>query len=216
MAFIIFAGFARSYYLKGVFGTPALPLLLHVHGLVMTTWFVLFFVQVRLVATDRTDIHRRLGVAGAAVAGLVVTVGGGTALKRAHLHFTENPNTTTLRFLPLLFEILLLFAIFVTAAILLRGRPDFHKRLMVLASLSIIQPATDRLPLHFPDSFSSWEFIGLADLCIALCIVADAFRNRRLHPVWIWGSLVVLTTQIVVMAVGNTLAWHRIAVSLVK
>ncbi len=82
MALIILAGFARSYYLKGVFGTPALPLLLHVHGLVMTTWFALFFVQVRLVATHRTDIHRRLGVAGAAVAGLVVTVGAGTALGR--------------------------------------------------------------------------------------------------------------------------------------
>ena len=50
-ALIVFAGFARSYYLKGVFGTPALPLLLHIHGLVMTAWFVLCFVQARLVAT---------------------------------------------------------------------------------------------------------------------------------------------------------------------
>jgi hypothetical protein len=39
---VVLVGFARTYYLKGLFGAPSLPLLLHVHGAVMTTWFVLF------------------------------------------------------------------------------------------------------------------------------------------------------------------------------
>jgi hypothetical protein len=47
---IVFAGFARSYYLKGAFGSPDLAPLVHLHGLVMTAWIALFFVQVRLVA----------------------------------------------------------------------------------------------------------------------------------------------------------------------
>src|SRR5258708_37817452 len=64
-ALITFIGFAQTYYLKVLFGTPPLRLLLHIHGLVMTTWFVLFFVQVRLIAVHRRDLHRRLGVAGA-------------------------------------------------------------------------------------------------------------------------------------------------------
>src|SRR5260221_933804 len=66
-ALVVFAGFARTYYLKGAFGTPDLSTLKHLHGFVMTAWFTLFLVQVRLVATGRTRIHRKLGVAGAVV-----------------------------------------------------------------------------------------------------------------------------------------------------
>jgi len=40
---LVFAGFARTYYLRRVFGFPALPGFLHLHGLVMSLWFVLFF-----------------------------------------------------------------------------------------------------------------------------------------------------------------------------
>src|SRR5260221_10613059 len=59
----MFAGFAPTYYLKGAFGTPDLSTLRHVHGVVMSAWFALFLVQARLVATGRTQIHRKLGVA---------------------------------------------------------------------------------------------------------------------------------------------------------
>ena len=48
---IVLTGFARTYYLKSFFGTPALPgLLVHLHGIVMTSWVVLFVTQVSLVA----------------------------------------------------------------------------------------------------------------------------------------------------------------------
>src|SRR5260221_10799719 len=39
--FFVFAGFARTYYLKAAFGAPDLSALKHLHGLVMTAWFVL-------------------------------------------------------------------------------------------------------------------------------------------------------------------------------
>jgi hypothetical protein len=77
------AGFARTYYLKFAFGTPALPWLLHVHGALMTSWFALFFVQVNLIAARRVVLHRRLGVAGAVLAGLIVVVGIAVALHGA-------------------------------------------------------------------------------------------------------------------------------------
>jgi hypothetical protein len=71
---IVLTGFARTYYLKGVFGTPALPGLVHLHGIVMTLWVAFFVVQVRLIAEHRTDLHRRLGVLGGLLAGVVVVV----------------------------------------------------------------------------------------------------------------------------------------------
>ena len=63
---IVLIGFSRTYYLKGWFGTPALPgLLVHLHGIVMTSWVVLFVTQVSLVATGRTRTHQRPGILGA-------------------------------------------------------------------------------------------------------------------------------------------------------
>jgi hypothetical protein len=67
----IFLGFARTFYLKTYFATPALPLVLHVHGAVFTSWILFFVAQTALIADDRVQVHRRLGYAGAFLAGAV-------------------------------------------------------------------------------------------------------------------------------------------------
>src|SRR5678815_2792955 len=64
MVLAVFVGFSRSYYLKGLYGAPELPALFHVHGLLFTTWMLFLVMQTALVATRRTPLHRRLGVAG--------------------------------------------------------------------------------------------------------------------------------------------------------
>src|SRR5271168_1517641 len=73
-ALILFAGFAHTFYLRLVFETKGLPLLLHLHGLLFTAWFVLFFVQARLVARHHVDLHRKLGIVGAVLAPLCAGV----------------------------------------------------------------------------------------------------------------------------------------------
>ena len=78
----VFLGFSRTYFLKSYFGTPELSLLVHLHGLVFTSWVLLFLAQTTLVATDRTDLHRRLGVGGAVLAALLLIVGTTTAILR--------------------------------------------------------------------------------------------------------------------------------------
>jgi hypothetical protein len=69
---IAVGGFAQSYYLKTLFETPALPTALHLHGIIMSAWCLLFAVQTLLVATHRVQVHRRLGIFGAVIAVLVV------------------------------------------------------------------------------------------------------------------------------------------------
>jgi hypothetical protein len=217
-ALIIFAGFAQTYYLKGLFGTPPLRLLLHIHGLVMTTWFVLFFVQARLVAAHRTDLHRRLGVFGAVVAGLVLVVGTAVALSQGHLHLVRNETLSEppLVFLTVPLGGLLLFGTFVAAAILLRRRTDYHKRLMVLSCLSILPPGIDRLPLHFIENAGRLTLFGLNDLCVVICVAYDTFKNRRLHPAWVWGSAMFVGLQILTLMIRDTPVWLRIAGWLLK
>ena len=217
-ALVTLVGFAQTYYLKFLFGTPPLRLLLHIHGLVMTGWIVLFLVQVRLVAVHRTDLHRHLGVAGAVLAGLVLLVGATVALSQGHLHLIANnePIEPPLVLLPVTLGILLLFGTFVTAAILLRNRADYHKRLMALACLSILSPGIDRLPLHFIVYAERLTLFGLNDLCIALCIAYDTFKSRRLHPAWVWAGALIVSLQIVTLVVRNTSVWLRMAEWLLK
>jgi hypothetical protein len=213
LSLIVLVGFAQTYYLKVLFGTPPLRLLLHVHGMVMTAWVVLFAVQVRLVAAHRTDVHRRLGAVGAVVAGLVLVVGVPVALVQGHLHFVLNdtPIEPALVFLPVPLGVLLLFATFVTAALLLRSRAAYHKRFMALACLSILLPGLDRLPLQFIENADRWVLFGLNDVGIAICVAYDALKQRRVHPAWIWGGAMLLGVQILTLTLRNTPTWLRIA-----
>ncbi len=72
---ILLTGFAPTLYLRAAFDSPAIPLYLHVHGAIVTCWFILLVVQTSLIAIRRTDIHRRIGVAGAILACSVVIAG---------------------------------------------------------------------------------------------------------------------------------------------
>src|SRR5258708_21516131 len=137
MPLIVLAGFGRTYYLKGFFGNPPLPgLLVHLHGLVMTSWVVLFIAQVSLVASRRTRIHQRLGVLGAMLAGLIVVIGVLTAIAAAPRG--ASPGPPALQFLVIPLGDLLVFAILVGTALYFPSPLlHFHKRLTLLPPLHL-------------------------------------------------------------------------------
>ncbi|HEX7530067.1 MAG TPA: hypothetical protein VF333_02905 [Pyrinomonadaceae bacterium] len=212
---IVLAGFARSYYLKGFFGTLALPsLLVQLHGLVMISWVVLFVTQVSLVATGRTRIHQRLGVFGAILAALIVIVGVLTAIAGAARGATPGP--PALQFLVVPLVDMLVFATLVgTALYLRRRRLDIHKRLMLLAAVNLLAPAIARIPLHFIETGGALAFFGLTDVCLLACVAFDTVKNRRLHPVFLWGTLLIIASQPLRLMLAGTDVWMRFATTLV-
>jgi len=188
---LVFWTFARTFYLKPFFRTPALPLLLHVHGAVMTGWVVLLVVQSSLIAAHRVRWHRRLGVFGVCWGGLVVLLGSVTTVNAAarevrhHTAFASSQVLITgLDLLQMLF-----FAMLVSAAVWFRNRPDYHKRLMLLTIVCMLPDALARLPV----SFMSNELIlvGLYGF-VVVSVAIDTLRNRRLHPVFGWGGAIIL------------------------
>lgn len=212
---IIFAGFARTYYLKFLFGTPALRLLLHIHGLIFTLWFVLFFVQTRLVARHRIDLHRRLGIFGAVLAPLAACVAMTVAYQAAKRGFLADHSLTILRLRPFALDLgsSLTFALLVAAALYFRRRSDIHKRLMVLASCSILLPALGRfleqIPLHFFHAGGLWGLVGFTDVTPIVCILYDTAKHRHLHPGFAWGGLALFSSLPVFMFIGNTNLWFN-------
>lgn len=208
---LVFAGFARTYYLKGLYGAPELSVLVHVHGAVMTMWYALFVVQVRLVATHRVAVHRKLGIAGAYLAGLVAGLGTMVSIGLAKRRLLAHPDSTDAAFLLglQLFAIVMVFAILVFLGIRERRRPDYHKRYMTLAMLSVLGPAITRLPLSFVANHNVTVAIVLSLSCIVICVVVDWIRNRRLHPVFGWGGTMMIASMFVFAGLCQTPAWIR-------
>lgn len=220
---VVFAGFARTYYLKTFFGTPALPWLLHLHGALMTSWFVLFVVQTRLVAARRIQVHRRLGVFGGVLVVLIVIVGVAVALRFGGEHAHSPDRSHTLQFMGFVLFALLIFAILVGAALLLRRRLDYHKRLMLLSCLSLVGPGLIRLPLkHVPfvaflKTGGPLGLFGLDLLLVYACVAYDTWRNHRLHPAFVCGTLLMafLDLPFISMFLSSP-TWTRFAAWLVS
>jgi hypothetical protein len=144
-AAIVFAGFARTFYLRSHFVHAPLAMLLLMHGAVFTPWLVLLLVQVSLVAAGRVDLHRRLGMAGAGLAAVMAVLGMATLLYAGRHGFSPPGGPPPMVFLVIpLFDILMFEGLFI-AAFLHRRRPQTHKRLMVLATIAILPPAVARL-----------------------------------------------------------------------
>jgi hypothetical protein len=207
---VVLAGFARTYYLKGFFDTPPIPgLLVHIHGIVMTSWVVLFVTQIVLVANRRTKLHQRLGVWGAILALLVFCVGILTAIAGAARGSTPGP--PALQFLVVPIFDMVVFAILVGAALYYRRRLEMHKRLMLLASLSLLSAAFARIPLDFVLTGGPLAFFGLTDLFVIVCVAADTIRNRRLHPAFVWGTLLIICSQPLRIMLSGTNLWNTFA-----
>lgn len=202
-AAVVFAGFERTYYLKNVFRTPRLPLLLHVHGILFTLWLLLFLVQPLLVTFKRIELHRRLGFAGGLLAIGMTTVIVLTSIEVTKPGFRAGP-PAPLKFLSLPLINILVFAILVALGFWFRTRPETHKRLMLLATISLLPAAISRLPLAFIQSHGALGFFGPADLVLLACIAYDAITRRKVYPAYIWGGILLIASQPACVYVGET------------
>jgi hypothetical protein len=222
---IVFAGFARTYFMRGLFFHDSLPWLLHLHGALMTSWFALFFGQTYLVASHRVQLHRRLGVLGAVLAALIVVVGATVALRfgAREMNTPQLDGPPALASMGFLFAALLAFALLVGAALLLRRRREYHKRLMLLSCLFLIGPGLarisfDRVPsLAFLRSGGPAGLFGLDLLVLYTCVAWDTWRYRRLHPAFAAGALLLIAMDLpFIWRFLSTPTWTHFATWLVS
>lgn len=207
--------FARTYYFKLLFGTPVLPVLLHVHGAVMSGWVVLLALQSGLIAANRVRWHRRLGVFAACWAALVVALGSVTTIHAAAREVRAQTETAPIQVVIMGLELLqmLFFAGLVTLAILWRRRTDIHKRLMLLTIACMLPSVLARLPVSFMSN--RVILIGL-DVFVLGCIALDTWRHRRVHPALAWaGGLFIAAFQIAFVAF-QTPAFIRFGMSALR
>jgi len=211
IAITVFVGFSHTYYLKAWYGSRELSGLLHFHGLVFTTWVLFFVAQTTLVATGRTYLHRKMGVAGAVLAALVLTVGTTVAIIRVRSAGSPIPGVPPLSFLAIPFFDMVVFGILVGSALYLRRTLEAHKRLMTLSMIALLPAPIARMPSFLPLPPGPLTFFGLADLFIIPLLIYDVTTRGKVHPATIWGALLLVASQPLRLMLSGTPAWLAFA-----
>ena len=210
---IVLVGFGRTYYLKGLFDTPPLPSsLVHVHGLVMTAWVVLFISQVRLISSKRIRLHQKMGYAGIGLGALIVATGLPTALRAAKYGSASSPpEIPPPAFLIVPLFDLVMFALFFGAAIYYRRRPAAHKSLMLLTAVNFLPPALARIPIPSLQALGPLWFFGVPTVLALLCLILDARRHGRVNTVFATGITLLVVSYVARLALMTTGAWLNLA-----
>jgi hypothetical protein len=181
---------------------PLTPLVI-VHSICFGSWLLLFLVQVILIGTRQIPVHRRLGIAGASLAALMVLVGVLASIQMARRGFDLSGDLGGVTAnIPLLlafqFGDLGVFAILVAAGLAFRNRPDIHKRLMLLATVSpytLMGAPLAHLTGHWPQL----QVVGaIASLLLLFSsAIHDRVSSGRIHRVSLWGGILLFVWNIV-------------------
>jgi hypothetical protein len=213
MAFVMLAlvliGFGRSYFLAGMIRAHLPSPIIHVHGAVFTTWIILLIVQTSLVASGNVAIHRKLGLWAFGLACLMVPLGVAAATNSLSRNFTV-PGLDALTFYAIPILGLMTFAVLLLMGYRNRLNSAAHKRLVLLATISLMGAPTGRPPFtvitahpHF-SGFFLW-------LLIVLMMSYDLWTLHKIHPATLWGGLAVIVVDQISVPIGMTPAWHHLA-----
>lgn len=225
MAVIVFAiavlGFVPTYFMPLAGGTFEAPPIVHIHGLLFFSWTLFFCLQTWLVYAGRTPSHREWGMAGIALATAMVFSVFIAAGAMIHLRTAAGHGPAALGFTWVQVGGMLFFGGAIAAAIVNVRQPDVHKRLMLLATISLLDAPIARWVLGFTGQIPEAGappavapiFIAslLADLLLVAAIVFDWRTRGRPHNVYLIGGAILFAYQATRTTVSETAAWHSIA-----
>lgn len=200
--FLVVAGFGRTLYFRDFFDVPAAPTYLIAHGVLMTIWFVWFVLQTTLVERRRVDLHRQAGFIGVGLGVAIVILGvmvtpGIMPTLTGDVDVDANLRRLS-GFVWADFGLLLSFSVFLTAAVYLRRRPEFHRRLMMLTSISLLAPALARIgawPIFGGVNRMSFA-LGLLLALLTAVAIHDLISTKRLHIVTVIGGSFFVVVRI--------------------
>ena len=229
LAFVLiaFAGFARTYLIPVATAQFKGAAILHVHGLMFLAWPVLLAAQT-LLAGRRVDLHRAAGMAGISLATAMVFTGVVLVGRGLSYSVTIGNEAAALRLAIIPITQISMFAAFVTAAVVNVRRPDTHKRLMILATVSLLTAPVARIVLAFlapsrPDlpnfgavtdpnaALRGATFAaGLVDLLVVAIVIRDWRNSGGLHPAYLIGGSCMILVHALRVPLANSGLWHSI------
>jgi len=213
----VFAGFAHSYYLAGMFRAPLPSPIVHIHGAAFSCWLLLFITQICLVSAGRVDIHRRLGIAGFLLACLMVVLGVLVATDQLVRNSADPAGGFKFQYANFVYIVpltdALIFATLIFFAFRARSNPAAHKRLILIATITLAGAGIGRWPVGFLHSGPSSVLILLAiHFSYLLPIVGyDLWSMGKIQRATLWGSVFFISLEVIKIPIGFSSAWNAIA-----
>lgn len=210
---VVFAGFAPTFYLRGLVPheAPLQPMTATVllHGLVFSAWVVLFMTQVALVSAGRADVHRRLGQLGVVLLVAMVLIGTLAALQGVARR-SGPPIVPPLSWLAVPLIDVPVFAGLIGAGLVNRKRAQVHKRFMLASMIGLLPPSLGRLPIAemLPPPVL---LIGGQLVFLAILALWDVKSRGRIHWVTALATAVLVGSWLFRFAIWQTPAWLSFA-----
>jgi len=188
-------GFSRTVTANLIHPAPPRPFILYIHAAVFSAWVLFFIFQSALVRTHNVRLHRQTGWFGFALGIAIPLVGASTAIAMAHFRMLYMHSTEAESFLIVPLFDMVCFTTTFALAILWRQQPEFHRRLILMATCALTAAAFGR----FPPSIlpAPWFYAGV-DLLILFGVARDLVVNRRIHAVYVYGLPSFIAGQVLV------------------
>lgn len=189
------------------------PLLLWFHAAVFSSWLIFFTLQSGLVRARKVRLHRTLGWFGAGLGVAIIVFGYAISFVMARYKQTVLHDTDGWRYILIPLLDITCFTVVFSMAIGWRKKPEFHRRLILIASCALTAAAWGRFPSYL---LPGPVFYGGVDLLILLGVARDWLVDRRVHPVYRYALPPVIAAQVAVtyIVVANPGWWIRIAQAL--
>jgi hypothetical protein len=215
-----FIGFAPTYWWPMVSRTLQASPIVHLHGAVFFAWSLFFVYQSWLASSGRVMKHREIGMIGVSFATAMTIFGSMTAIHAMQRSASIGMREEGIAFAIVPLSGIAFFAITFTLAVAMVRRPDFHKRLMLLAAISLLDAAVARWFLTFlapagaigpPPVEVTIPPALVASLLLVPAMIYDWKSRGRLHVVYVVGGAALIAVKLLNWPVSTTHAWHAFA-----
>ena len=191
LAALVVWGFSRTVSANLFHANPPRPWLLWMHGAAFSTWIVFFALQSVLVRVRKVSVHRLIGWFGAGLATVMVPLGFTIAVVMGRFDTFVLHDKGAAPFLSIPFGDMIIFGACVAMAIYWRKRPEYHRRLIFIATCELMDAAIGRFDFWFNHSIF---YLGV-DLLIVLGIMRDRFVDGRIHRVYLYALAPMIVVQ---------------------
>ena len=215
IAVVVVYAFSHTVDKGLIHATPVRPVLLYFHAAVFSGWVILFILQSALARMRRVRLHRQLGWFGVALGATIPVLGISTVVTMARFNMRHFGSTDEASGLIISFFDMTAFTFSFAAAIYWRKRPEFHRRLLLIASCGLTVAAFARFPTYIVPP--GWFYAGV-DTLILFGVTRDLIFDRRIHAVYLYvfPALVVGQAIVVYTAVHDLPYWVRIGTALLR
>jgi len=211
----------RNFYLHGrapwgSMTAQIMPLIV-AHGLAMSGWVVLFLVQCLLIRTGQRRLHLAIGPLGGVLAGAIVILGPIVAALSARFSPQLYADLGGARsFLASMWIQMLAFGTFVGLGLAYRRRPEVHRPMLLMATLSIQSGALGRCP-YIEDIAAMAPLYVWGPVLIfgGLLFLLQWALSRTVNRWYLLGYAGIVFTAFVAVGVGSSTLWNRMVSAIV-